>query len=304
MIRFYIGACLFIEMNGFEALREQAITDVRAHLFDNPCRGLVAGLTEEGKKVQISWIMGRSENSQNRVYVVEGDTMRTEAADPSKVKDPSLIIYNAMKTGGPFASGEKVFVVSNGDQTDSSIINIGKFRIGTDLGEALAGRFCEPDAPVFTPRITALQTSGSGNIIQLSVLRANPFARASWVEFAKGLDRKDFASDASYLNAVDTAAGVSRFKFPTSADTFTRTVQPGFGYMLTTYMPGSKELPSFKGEPILVPIIGSLEVAMEHFYAWLEPAWRVAVGGREMDRNGSVRYAEPINRLEKVETGK
>ena len=91
-------------------LEQEALKNMELRFVDNPCRGVVTGMNGNGEPVQISWIMGRSSNSQNRVYVAEKEKglLRTEAADPSKVEDPSLIIYNAMR------SINKAHIVSNG----------------------------------------------------------------------------------------------------------------------------------------------------------------------------------------------
>jgi len=260
-------------------LTEIAETNVREHLKDNPCRGIVVGLDKSGKQVQISWIMGRSENSQNRVYVVENGILKTEPADPSKVQDASLIIYNVMRACG------NAHIVSNGDQTDTACAGMNKEYLS--FFDALCRRCCEPDAPNFTPRITGAQDSSMPYVVCLSLLKADPFAKADWIE-----------TDARIKQGSTEAQKHHKQAFLTIRDEFKRAVEPGFGYMLTTYMPGSKELPSFKGEPLLVPIRGSLEEAMQYFWNALEPAFRVAVGGKEISSSES-RYAEPINRFAK-----
>ena len=79
-----------------------------------PGRGIVIGMTPDGKNiVQIYWIMGRSENSRNRVFEYNGTTLRTRAFDESKLTDPSLVIYNAMR------ECKDAHIVTNGDQTDT-----------------------------------------------------------------------------------------------------------------------------------------------------------------------------------------
>jgi IMP cyclohydrolase len=276
-------------------LNEIAERNLKQHLVDNPCRGLVVGLSEAGVQTQISWIMGRSENSQNRVYTIDNSdlyqpaTLKTEAADPTKVKDPSLIIYNVMR------SFNHAHVVSNGDQTDTVIrmaeeiiMDAGKPSM-REFFRVLLSRHCEPDAPNFTPRITGFQDRKYANVVGLSVLKAEPFARAKWIE----TEARIKAGEQSLVHMYN------KQEFPTIRDEFVREVRPGFGYMLTTYMPGSKELPSFQGEPLLVPLRGSLEDAMQTFWQALEPSFRVAVGGREITKKDA-RYAEPINRFTKA----
>lgn len=116
-----------------------------------PGRGIVVG-----KDVVYYWIMGRSSNSRNRVFVPTEDGIRTEAHDPALLEDPSLIIYHPVRTMG----GK--LVVTNGDQTDT-IVNAGSFRDG-----CMAREF-EPDAPNFTPRIsTVINEDGT---FEISILK-------------------------------------------------------------------------------------------------------------------------------------
>ena len=94
------------------AVVEENMQALRANVY--PGRGIVIGQSPDGSKmVQVYWIMGRSENSRNRVFVQEGDVVRTAPFDASKVEDPSLIIYNCAR------SLDHIHIVSNGDQTDT-----------------------------------------------------------------------------------------------------------------------------------------------------------------------------------------
>ena len=122
-----------------------------------PGRGIVLGLDETGKKaVAAYFIMGRSANSRNRIFVKTEDGIRTEAHDPAKLEDPSLIIYHPVRTMGD------ALVVTNGDQTDT-ICQYGDFRKG------LMTREYEPDEPNWTPRISAiLNADGS---FEMSILK-------------------------------------------------------------------------------------------------------------------------------------
>ena len=116
-----------------------------------PGRGIVVG-----KNSVYYFIMGRSENSRNRIFSVTEDGIRTEAHDPAKLSDPSLIIYH------PVRQTEDALIVTNGDQTDT-IWKMGDFRA------ALATREYEPDEPNFTPRISAiLYKDGS---FEMSILK-------------------------------------------------------------------------------------------------------------------------------------
>ena len=119
-----------------------------------PGRGIVIGRSEDGSKaVTAYFIMGRSANSRNRVFVEDGEGIRTEAFDPSKLEDPSLIIYAPVRILG------KKTIVTNGDQTDTvyDLMSSGK-----TFEESLRTREFEPDAPNFTPRISGLMTVDDG----------------------------------------------------------------------------------------------------------------------------------------------
>lgn len=130
-----------------------------------PGRGMIIGLTPDQKHlVQVYWIMGRSENSQNRVFVEERGFVRTEAHDPSKLIDPSLIIYS------PIKFIEDKHIVSNGDQTDT-IYNA--IKNGKSFEEALNEREFEPDPPNYTPRISGIIDVGSAShSYKLSILKS------------------------------------------------------------------------------------------------------------------------------------
>ena len=116
-----------------------------------PGRGIVAG-----RERIYYFIMGRSENSRNRIFVPTEDGIRTEAYDPAKLRDPSLIIYH------PVRRTEGALIVTNGDQTDT-IRDAGDFR------KALLTREYEPDEPNYTPRISAILYDGGA--FELSILK-------------------------------------------------------------------------------------------------------------------------------------
>lgn len=136
-------------------------------LKDNtyPGRGIVIGKSEDGKSAALAYfIMGRSENSRNRVFVEKDGALFTEPHDFSKVADPSLIIYSAIRK-----IGDKV-IVTNGDQTDTIFEGIAA---GGDMRSALRTREFEPDAPNLTPRISGvLDLSGSGFNYEMSILKS------------------------------------------------------------------------------------------------------------------------------------
>ena len=140
----------------------------RTHLKDNPYpgRGLVLGRSREDTWVVVYWIMGRSANSRNRRFAAEGGTLRTEPVDPARVKDPSLIIYDAM------LEFPGTYLVSNGDQTRNMYETLIH---GGTIEEALSTREREPDAPNFTPRINGmLRFQGPSVEAVLAILKANP----------------------------------------------------------------------------------------------------------------------------------
>ena len=127
-----------------------------------PGRGIVLGQTPDGKKsVAAYFIMGRSVNSRNRVFIEEPDGMRTEAHDPSLLSDPSLIIYHPVRELG------RSLIVTNGDQTDTIRAFLEE---GRTFEEACATREFEPDGPNWTPRISGLLCPGGS--YKMSILKS------------------------------------------------------------------------------------------------------------------------------------
>ena len=131
-----------------------------------PGRGIVLGRSEDGTKaVAAYFIMGRSENSRNRIFVEEGEGIRTQAYDPSKLTDPSLIIYAPVRVLGHRT------IVTNGDQTDTVYEGMEK---GLTFEQPLRSREFEPDAPNYTPRISGLmELENGGYSYSLSILKSN-----------------------------------------------------------------------------------------------------------------------------------
>ncbi|MBQ3282764.1 MAG: inosine monophosphate cyclohydrolase [Atopobiaceae bacterium] len=170
-----------------------------------PGRGIVVGTG-----CVYYWIMGRSLNSRNRIFSLTEDGIQTEAHQPELVEDPSLIIYHPVRSMGD------ALVVTNGDQTDT-IVETGCFR------RALKTREYEPDAPNFTPRISAiLKADGS---FELSILKRQDESGRCLREF--------FAYEGA---------------------------EEGVGYFVSTYVGDGNPLPSFVGEPIEVKLAGPDEV--------------------------------------------
>ena len=131
-----------------------------------PGRGIVLGKTPDGKKaVAAYFIMGRSSNSRNRVFVEGGEGIRTQAFDPSKMEDPSLIIYAPVRV-----LGNKT-IVTNGDQTDTIYEGMDK---QMTFEQSLRSREFEPDGPNYTPRISGIMHIENGHYnYAMSILKSN-----------------------------------------------------------------------------------------------------------------------------------
>ncbi len=219
-------------------LAEKNLTALRKNIY--PGRGLIAGIDRLGKNlVQVYWIMGRSQNSRNRVFVADSDKGRvsTEAADPAKVEDPGLIIYNAMMERKEHGW---IYIVSNGKQTNTAI-NLTENE--ASLQRALSGWIYEPDAPNFTPRITAAcRIIPGAYFIELSLLR-----KSDW----------NAACDRFYY----------RYEH----------VENGLGFCLTTYLGDGNPLPAFSGEPLLMPLYSDINEVLDTYWLSLNEANRVSL---------------------------
>lgn len=141
--------------------------DISAALKANPYpgRGILIGRSKDGSKAVCAYfIMGRSENSRNRIFVEDGQGIRTEAFDPAKLEDPSLIIYS------PVRVRKNDTIVTNGDQTDTVYELMEK---GQTFTEALTTREFEPDAPNYTPRISGIMHIANGEYsFEMSILKS------------------------------------------------------------------------------------------------------------------------------------
>ena len=140
--------------------------DMKAEIASTsyPGRGILIGRSEDGKKAVIAYfIMGRSENSRNRVFEPVGDDLRTRAFDESKMQDPSLVIYNAVRVL------DDTTIVTNGDQTDTIYDFLAASKTWED---ALRTRTFEPDGPNFTPRISGVVCNKTG-AYRLSILKSD-----------------------------------------------------------------------------------------------------------------------------------
>lgn len=144
------------------------LLSIEKELKENPYpgRGIIIGKTKDGKKAAIAYfIMGRSENSRNRIFVEEGQGVRTQAFDPAKLTDPSLIIYSPVRV-----LGNKT-IVTNGDQTDT-IYEL--MDMQQTFEQALRTREFEPDGPNYTPRISGiLHVENGGFNYAMSILKTD-----------------------------------------------------------------------------------------------------------------------------------
>jgi len=201
-----------------------------------PGRGIVVGMTPDGNNlVQIYWIMGRSENSRNRTFVREGDAVKTRAFIESKMSDPSLIIYYPVRTEG------NVHIVTNGDQTDTIAEYIAE---GKTFEEALLTRQYEPDAPNYTPRISAaiLYNKDRSSYV-MSILKT--------VENSPEVEKKEFYTYNKFI--------------------------PGEGRCIHTYGRDGNPLPSFEGNPYVVSLENDLDATAKRYWDMLNPDNRVAL---------------------------
>ena len=185
-----------------------AINGIGELIKDNPYvgRGIIAGLTPDGKQaVAAYFIMGRSNNSRNRIFTEKNGEVFTEPFDPSKVQDPSLIIYAAVRKNG------NNLIVTNGNQTDTVYDALTE---GKSFEAALETREFEPDAPNYTPRISALLTFG-----------------------------KNFSYKMNILKSAD-AEGSSCNRY-----NFSYAPKAGLGHFIHTYVTDGNPIPPFQGQP-------------------------------------------------------
>ena len=236
----------------------QAQQTFDTHLAGNPYpgRGLVVGRREDGEGWHLVYfIMGRSENSRNRRFCDDDDRLWTEAVDESKVADPSLIIYDAM------LALPGVQIVSNGDQTATVWDAL---QTGGRFPSALATREREPDAPNYTPRITAmLDTRYGEGIVDLAILKAG---------------RCD-------------PSRTDRFLYRPAAPA------AGLGYGLTTYMGDGSPLPSFEGDPLLLPLAGSPDEILDAYWNALDADNRISLAVKTVDVNAELQSLLIKNRF-------
>lgn len=220
-----------------------------------PGRGIIVGRSADGSKaVTAYFIMGRSSNSRNRIFVEDGEGIRTQAFDPSKMEDPSLIIYAPVRV-----LGNKT-IVTNGDQTDT--IYEGMDRQLT-FEQTLRSREFEPDAPNYTPRISAIMHVEGGTYnYAMSILKSNN----------------------------GNPASCNRFTFAYND------CPPGEGHFISTYLHDGNPLPSFEGEPKLVAIPDDMDAFADLLWESLNEDNKVSLFVRYIDIASGEYQSKIINK--------
>jgi IMP cyclohydrolase len=217
-----------------------------------PGRGIILGKSMDGQSAVIAYfIMGRSENSRNRVFVTDGDGIRTEAFDETKLVDPSLIIY------APVRVLNGTTIVTNGDQTDTVYACLKNEKT---FASALRTRTFEPDEPNFTPRISGI-IEALGNY-KLSILKS----------------------------ACGDPASVQRYFFEYDSPI------SGCGHFIHTYQKDGNPLPSFEGEPVLVPICGSIDDFTAQIWNGLNDDNKVSLFTRFINLNTGMTDTRIVNK--------
>ncbi|MBQ9060031.1 MAG: phosphoribosylglycinamide formyltransferase [Firmicutes bacterium] len=243
--------------------KQYQIADAGALLADNayPGRGILLGQAKtSGKAVCAYFIMGRSDNSRNRVFTLKDGELFTEPFDPSKVEDPSLIIYAALR------KYENNLIVTNGDQTDT----IYEFlEADKTFEQALQTRQFEPDHPNLTPRISGRITCDE-----------------------KG-DAPAFASQRSILKSEDPDG--NRF----GRYTYCYEPEAGLGHFIHTYECDGNPLPTFAGEPERVSIPDDIDTFTDELWRNLNASNKISLYVRYTDPKTGEYDERLINKNEK-----
>jgi len=247
-------------MNSLKLIAE---ANLHSHIQQNsyPGRGFDVGLSEDGKNlVMVFWTMGRSEDSRNRIFVLDGTTIRTEAIDPTKVLHPELTLYPAMMEADDY------FVVTNGRQTDTVLdaLHTNHFPVVTAFTNGLADWSYESDLN-HTSRISAVCCRTNSPTIVMSVIKKSPFSDSP--------DRLTYAYES---------------------------VAPGFGYCLTTYEKDGKPLiPPFSGEPLIMPLSGDIDAVLGTYWGALDEANRVSLAVKFAPLSGGLSTVKFVNKYSK-----
>ena len=228
-----------------------------ARLLENNAyagRGIIVGKTPDVKKAATAYfIMGRSANSRNRIFVEEDGALFTRPYDASKVEDPSLIIYAAARDCG------NRLVITNGDQTDTVVKGL---KEGKCFFKSLKTRAFEPDAPNFTPRISAMLTFENG----------------------------DFSYEMSILKSVDEAgSGCARYLFAYPA-------VAGLGHFIHTYDCDGNPLPTFCGEPERISVKDDIDEFTSDVWNSLNAENKISLYVRYVDLGTGKKESRLLNK--------
>ena len=230
-----------------------ALYDIKKLLSENsyPGRGIVIGMSADGKKALIGYfIMGRSENSRNRVFELFENGMRTKAFDESKLSDPSLIIYN------PFLKYGDIDIITNGDQTNTIydfVVSDPDDAYAFEM--ALMTREFEPDCPNYTPRI-----SGIANY---------------------SFERNVFTYKLSILKSANGDPSACQRYF------YNYVPRKGIGHFIHTYKCDGNPIPSFYGEPEEIELPNTAEELSDILWNNLNCDNKVSLYVREIPLDGS-----------------
>ena len=217
-------------------------------------RGIAVGMTKDGSKAAIAYfIMGRSENSRNRIFREEGEDVVIYPFDESKVEDPSLIIYSPLRV-----LGNRV-IVTNGDQTDTIYDFVKR---GKSFAEALETREFEPDAPNWTPRISAMLT----------------------------LNSPAFSYEMSILKSIDEqGSGCARY-------TYSYPAAAGLGHFIHTSEHDGNPLPTFQGEPRRIEIPDDMDEFVSDIWENLNEQNKISLYVRYIDLRTKETKSKLINK--------
>ncbi len=225
---------------------------------DYPGRGIIIGKSPDGSRAMTAYfIMGRSDNSKNRVFREEGEDVVIYPYDYSKVEDPSLIIYSPVRRFGGS------LIVTNGDQTDTIYDHLVK---GQDFRAALRTREFEPDRPNWTPRISGI------------------------LNFREPDLKGDFTYEMSILKSVDSeGTGCARYfyEYPSVA---------GLGHFIHTYEGNGEPIPTFRGEPERVSMPDDLGSFAKAVWESLDEDKKISMYACVIDLETGVRTSELINK--------
>lgn len=225
-------------MPGVKELAQRNVEVLRQNPY--PGRGIIQGVTSADEFAQVYWVMGRSPNSRNRIlHQPEEGTVATTAFDISKVTDPSLIIYNAMRWN------KDMHVVSNGDHTDKVIDSKEDPEDGGFLINSLISETYEPDPPNNTPRIVGLY--------------APDFFQYQMLKISKDPLQESGLPVHSLYDYSDLAH------------------KPGYGYTLQTYNGDGDPLPTFDRDPYIMPLRGNADDIADYYWDVLNKDNRVAI---------------------------